>query len=82
MSVKIRTEHILEFLSLKGGCTGLSESTHVKMPHCWKSHVTAQSCTCIITKQVEISKCLFVVVFSVVVYGCGVICACFSSESR
>ena len=35
-------EHHMEFLSLKGGCTGLSESTHVKMPHCWKSHVTAQ----------------------------------------
>ena len=27
---------------LKGGCTGLSESTLVKMPHCWKSHVAAQ----------------------------------------
>ena len=26
---------------LKSGCTGSSESTHVKMPHCWKSHVTA-----------------------------------------
>ena len=36
------TEHHLEFLSLKGGCTGSSESTLVKMPHCWKSHVTAQ----------------------------------------
>ena len=23
-------------------CTGSSESTHVKMPHCWKSHVTSQ----------------------------------------
>ena len=31
----------LEFLSLKGGCTGSSESIHVKMPHCWKSHVAA-----------------------------------------
>ena len=31
----------LEILSLKGGCTCLSESTLVKMPHCWKSHVTA-----------------------------------------
>ena len=29
------------FLNLKEGCTGSSESTHVKMPHCWKSHVTA-----------------------------------------
>ena len=29
------------FLCLTGGCTDSSESTHVKMPHCWKSHVTA-----------------------------------------
>ena len=42
MIVKLLTEHHLEFLSLKGGGTGLPESTHVKMPHCWKSHVTAQ----------------------------------------
>ena len=41
MSVKLLTEHHLEFLSLKGGCTGSSESTLVKMPHCWKSHVMA-----------------------------------------
>ena len=42
MTVKLLTEHHLEFLSLKGGCTGLSESTLIKMPHCWKSHVAAQ----------------------------------------
>ena len=42
MSVKLLTEHHLEFLSLKGGCTGWSESTLVKIPHCWKSHVVAQ----------------------------------------
>ena len=42
MTVKLRTEHNLEFLSLKGGCTGLSGSGLVKMPHCWKSHVAAQ----------------------------------------
>ena len=41
MSVKLLTGHNLEFLILKGGCTGLSESTLVKMPHCWKSHVAA-----------------------------------------
>ena len=41
MTVKLLNEHHLEFLHLKGGCTGSSESTHVKMPHCWKSHVTA-----------------------------------------
>ena len=42
MSVKLQTERHLEFLSLKGGCTGSSESTLVKMLHCWKSHATAQ----------------------------------------
>ena len=42
MSVKLLTEHHLEFLSLKGGCTGSSDSTLVKIPHCWKSHVAAQ----------------------------------------
>ena len=42
MSVKLLTEHHLEFSSLKGGCTGLSESKLVKMPHCWKSRVAAQ----------------------------------------
>ena len=41
MSVKLLTEHHLEFLSLKGGCIGSSESILVKMPHCWKSHVVA-----------------------------------------
>ena len=44
MSVKLLTEHNLEFLSLTGGCTGSFESTLVKVPHCWKSHVTAQIC--------------------------------------
>ena len=44
MSVKLLIEHNLVFLSLKGGYTGLSESTLVKMLHCWKSHVTAQIC--------------------------------------
>ena len=39
---KLLTEHHLEFLSLKGGCRGSSESTHVKMTHCWKSHALAQ----------------------------------------
>ena len=40
--VKLLTEHLLEFLSLKGGCRGSSKSTHVKMSHCWKSHALAQ----------------------------------------
>ena len=42
LTVKLLTRHNLEFLRLKGGCTGSSESTLVKMPHCWKSHVTVQ----------------------------------------
>ena len=42
MIVKLLTDHHLEFLSLKGGCRGLSESTLVKMSNCWKSHVAAQ----------------------------------------
>ena len=35
MIVKLLTEHYLAFLSLKGGCTGSSESTLVKMSNCW-----------------------------------------------
>ena len=42
MTVKLLTEHHFEFLSLKRDCTGSSEFTLVKMPHCWKSHVSAQ----------------------------------------
>ena len=42
MTLRPLPEHHLEFLSLKGGCTGSSESTFVKIPLCWKSHVTAQ----------------------------------------
>ena len=37
MTVKLLTEHHLESLSLTRGCRGLSESTLVKKPHCWKS---------------------------------------------
>ena len=42
MNIKLLTEHHFEFLSLKRGCTGSSESTLFKIPHCWKSHVAAQ----------------------------------------
>ena len=42
MIVKLLTEHHLEFLSLEGDYRGLSESTHAKMPHCWKSRALAQ----------------------------------------
>ena len=42
MNIKLPTDHHLEFLSLKGGYTGSSESTLVKMSHCWKSHDVAR----------------------------------------
>ena len=42
MRVMLLTEHHLEFISLKGGFTGSSESTLVKITHCWKLHVAAQ----------------------------------------
>ena len=46
MTVKLLTEHYLEFLSLKGGCKGSSESTLVKLPHCWKSHSRSSNVKC------------------------------------
>ena len=59
ISVKLLIELNLVFLSIQGGCTGSSESTLVKMAHCWKSHVTVktflitgprrQSVTCLAT---------------------------------
>ena len=57
MSVKLLTEHHLEFLSSKGGCTGSFESTLVKMSHWWKSHVAAQIyCTQCFRVPTEIQK--------------------------
>ena len=51
MSVMLLTEHHLEFLSLKCGCTGSSEYILVKMQHCWKSHVAARNSVCLLTNQ-------------------------------
>ena len=42
MTVKLLVEQHLEFLGLNVSCAGSSESTLVKIPHCWKSGVTAQ----------------------------------------
>ena len=42
MNIKLLTEQHLDFLSLKVGCTCSSETTLVKIPHCWKSRVAAQ----------------------------------------
>ena len=51
MIVKLLTEHHLEFVSLKRGCRGSSESTHVKMSHCWKSHALAHVLLNILQKE-------------------------------
>ena len=42
LCLKLLTEHHLEFVSLKGGCTGSSKSTLVKMPHCVAAHFMMQ----------------------------------------
>ena len=52
MTLRLLSEYQLELLSFKGGCTGASESTLVKMSNCWKSHVTAQLCRVITSLSV------------------------------
>ena len=42
MIIKLLTVHHVEFLSLKKGCRGSSESTLVKMSNCWKFYAVAQ----------------------------------------
>ena len=54
MIVKLLTEQHLEFLSLKGGYRGSPESTHVKIPHCWKSHALAQI-------EIAVTSCAFII---------------------
>ena len=63
MVVKLLNEHHLAFLSLKGGYRDSSESKHVKMPHCWKSHATAQFFYYVVSSKLNaqnkmINKCL------------------------
>ena len=58
MTVKLLTEHHLECLSLTGGCRGSYESTHVKMPHCWKSHALAQNFISIILEMFGMHRVL------------------------
>ena len=41
MSDKLLAEHHLECISFKKGCTGSSDFSLVKIPHCLKSHVPA-----------------------------------------
>ena len=68
MTVELLTEHNLEFLSLKGDCTGSPESTLIKVPHYWKSHVTAHMLWNIvisnhaIRKHMQTSKNILIIV--------------------
>ena len=55
MIVKLLTEHHIEFLSLKGGCRGLSESSLVKMSNCWKSHALA---------QIVVGQCVLIIIIN------------------
>ena len=64
MAVKLLTEHHLEFLSLTGGCTGSYESTLVKMPYCWKSHVTAHICFWCVNEPSPRDKTFFFFMFT------------------
>ena len=50
MTVKLLMGHHLEFLSLKAGCTGSSESILVKMPHYWNHKSQLISCELSMTK--------------------------------
>ena len=58
MIVKLLTEHHLAFLSLKGGCTGSSESTLVKMSNCWKSRAGAHIIVLLITQKIDFKACM------------------------
>ena len=64
MIVKLLTEHHLEFLSVTGGCRGLSESTNVKMSNCWESHALAP-----ITYNKHLTSLKAVELWSLVHYG-------------
>ena len=44
MSAKLLTEHDLEFLGLKGGCTVSSESTHLKIVPLFGNHMLRLIC--------------------------------------
>ena len=72
MIVKLLTEHHLEFLSLKGGCRGLSESTLVKMLHCWKyhagAHLSLRSLFCLFWSGRSTQVLLYSVFLSVIAF--------------
>ena len=67
--VKLMTEHNLEFVSLKGGCIGLSEVALVKMSNCWISHAVVYN---LIGDMFKITKiCCFTDCFTKVPVLCN-----------
>ena len=56
MNVKLPTKGHLEYQSLKVEYTCSSESTLVKVPHHWKSHVTAHINDIVIVFQSDLTK--------------------------
>ena len=59
MNAKLMTEHHLECLSLKGGSTGLSESTLVKIPYSFIFLTTKYlHSQCLALDESNISSCL------------------------
>ena len=56
MSVKLLTEHHLEFLSLKGGCTCSSESTLIKC-HIVENHTSRLIlCLCLLQEEMKLGR--------------------------
>ena len=53
MSVKLLTEHHLEFLSLKGGCIGSSKSTLVKIINANLLEITCRSSYFVSFQQIQ-----------------------------
>ena len=68
VTVKLLTKQHLEFLRLKGGFTGSTESTYVKMPQCWKSHVAAHMFLSIDNSVQSVSLAVSVVLSILAVY--------------
>ena len=62
--MKLLIEHHLEFLSLKGGCTGWTESTLVKLPHVLEitghsSYVLSESKANVVADKLGVATIVF-----------------------
>ena len=57
MSVKLLTEQHLEFLSLKGGCTGLM-SLHLSKFHIVGNHMSRLNCLFFFYQSLQLGKAL------------------------